>query len=164
MRQKRYRSGVVSGILLPLGMVCLFAFCALALALLGGRAYKQIQGNVDRSHGSSVAASYLRTKLSQNNSGGTILLEEQNGVQTLVITTDIQGRSFDTRIFMHEGQLVETFGPSGAEAGTAGGNLIANLSACTFALDEDGLFTAMLVGTDGTTARSAFALTEGGRL
>ena len=164
MRRTKQRSGVVAGILLPMGLICLFAFCSLALALLGGKAYKNIQGNVDKSYSGTVAASYLRTKLGQNNAAGNITLKEGDGTQVLVIATVIQEREFETRIFMHEGKLVETFGSASQPLDATAGNTIATLKSCDFEIADDGLFTASFENAEGEVTRTAFALTEGGHL
>lgn len=170
MRHKKQRSGVVAGIILPMGLICLFAFCSLALALLGGRAYKSIQSEVDRSHGGSVAASYLRTKLSQAGGSGEVFLREMEGTQVLVLPTQIQDAPYETRIFLHEGMLTETFGAAGGQLDVLGGNAIAPVAACSFAIDEAGLFTAEFTGQPdadgqaGDRTEMAYALAKGGRL
>ncbi len=163
MRGSKQRSGAVAGFLLPIGLVCLFALCSLALALLGGRAYKNVQDNMDSSFGSSIAATYLRTKLSQNNMANGISVREEDGTQLLVLSSEVGGDAYETRIYFADGRLMEStsfadmpFSPSGADI------LIAQLSQCSFSLDDTGLFTAEIVGTDGDATRTAFALLGGG--
>ncbi len=165
MRGRQDKSGLVAGILLPIGMICLFAFCSLALALLGGRAYKQIQAGVDDSINTTVAASYLRTKLSQNNTAGAVSLRQEGEADVLVIaTTSGDGASYETRIFLAEGTLRESFVPASDTFNAAGGIEIAQLQACSFSLEEGGLFTAEMTSPAGSVARTAFALTQGGEL
>jgi hypothetical protein len=165
MQTKKPSSGLVSGILMPMGLVCLFAFCSLALALLGGQAYKNIQTGVDDSYGASVASAYLRTKISQANRGDEVLLRDEGGVQLLVIRTVLGGATYETRIYMHEGRLMEShFEDAEAPFNPAGGVLISRLSSCAFNIDGDGLFTAEIVGENGVIAHTAFAVAEGGNL
>lgn len=162
--QQKTSSGTIVGILLPLGLICLFAFCSLALALMGGRAYKSIQANIDSGYGTTVAASYLRTKLSQNNLPGSIRLTQENGVEVLSLSTTQNESSYLTRIYMHEGQLKESFLPEGSAFQPAGGVPIAMVNECTFALDEETkLFTANMRNGDGVATRVAFALAGGER-
>lgn len=160
--KKKLNSGMVSGILLPLGLVCLFAFCSLALALMGGRAYKQIQAGVDDSFGSTVAASYLRTKLSQNNGAGLVTLREEDGIEVLDITAKISDRDFETRIFMWQGQLMEMFVAADTEFSVEGGISIAKIQSCSFSISEESLFVAEIESMAGTQTRTAFALLAGG--
>ncbi len=161
MRQKK-SSGTVIGILLPMGLVCLFAFCSLALALMGGRAYKAIQANVDAGYGSTVAASYLRTKLSQNNQKGQVSLLMEDGVQVLTISATQGETSYLTRIYMDGGELKESYQPASAAFSPGAGVTIAKLRECSFAIDgQSGLFTASLLSEEGTATRVAFALAGG---
>lgn len=164
MHSKKHTSGAVAGILLPMGLVCLFAFCALALALLGGRAYRGIQARVDDSHNSTVAAGYLRTKLEQNAHGAQVFLRDEGGLQVLVIAKQVNGTLYETRIFMYSGRLWETYETADAPFGTAGAMQIARLHSCTFSLSSDGLFSAMLVSPAGTVTQATHALGQGGAL
>ena len=161
MQQKKSASGSVAGILLPMGLVCLFAFCSLALALMGGQAYRQIQSSVDDSYDTTVAASYLRTKLSQNNQSGAVQLREENGVQLLVIQSKSNDVLYETRIYMKDGRLMENFERADVPFAPVDGVMIAELASCRFALDE-GLFTAEMESRAGTSTSTAFAVTQGG--
>ncbi len=164
MQHQKNRSGTLVGILLPMGLVCLFAFCSLALALMGGQAYKQIQNGVDESFSSTVAASYLRTKLSQSNPPGDVFLQSEEGVQMLVIRDRGDENVFETRIYMYDGSLVESYVAEGAPFMPQGAIRIAQLQSCEFAIDEDGLFTADIVSPEGVHIQTAFAVREGGNI
>lgn len=153
-------SGVVSGILLPIGLVCLFAFCSLALALFGGRSYRQIQQGIDDSYDSTVAANYLRTKLSQNNTQDAISLRDEAGLQVLAILSEQDGTAYETRIFATDGQLKEAFVQADSPFQKTAGTDVADVESCLFAIDG-GLFTAEIVSVLGTTTRTAFSLAGG---
>jgi len=163
LQVKKNRSGVVAGIMLPMGLICLFAFCSLALALMGGQAYKQIQAGVDDSFGSTVAASYLRTKLSQNNQPGVVSLRTEAGVDMLVIRTEGAQTVYESRIYVSDGRLMESFVPAD-DPFSDNGIKIAEITSCTFALADDGLFSAEIVSVAGAVTPVSFALTEGGRV
>lgn len=158
------KSGIVAGILLPMGLVCLFAFCSLALALYGGSAYKQIQTGVEDSFGPSVTAGYLRTKLSQFNHSGSISLRDEDGTEVLVIASESGDVEYETRIYMQDGKLMETYVRADTAFTGMGGIQIATLEGCEFSLDEDGLFTAVIESLDGTVTRASFAVAQGGGL
>lgn len=159
---KKFSSGLITGIMLPMGLICLFAFCSLALALMGGRAYKQIQAGLNDSFGSTVAASYLRTKISQNNRVNAISLQQQEGLEYLVINTEISGKTYETRIFVWEGQLMEVFVMEGTPFTTNGAIAIAAVQSCDFSINESNLFEAVIETPSGTQTRTAFALLQGG--
>ena len=163
MRQYSQRSGAIAGILLPVGMICLFAFCSLALALMGGRAYKNIQQGIDDSYGSTVAASYLRTKLSQNNEAGSVSLRSEGDTQLLVLEARLQDAVYETRIFMVGSVLREAFVPADTPFNEASGIDIAQVSGCRFDIAGDGLFTAEIISAGQDHSQVAFLLAgEGG--
>lgn len=164
MQESKNKSGIVAGILLPLGLVCLFAFCSLALALLGGRAYKQIQTGVEKGFGPSVTSGYLTTKLSQFNHSGSVSLRQEGDVSLLIIESEAAGAVFETRIYMLDGVLMENFEKKDAQFVPAGGIRIAQLKDCRFALDDDGLFTATIESLDGAVTKACFAVAQGGAL
>lgn len=158
MQGKKNGSGIVAGVLLPMGLVCLFAFCSLALALMGGRAYKQIQGGIDDSFGSVVAASYLRTKLAQNNTAGQVSLRGEGAHQVLVLRQESGEQVYETRIFVAEGTLKETHVPADAAFTPEAGLDIAKVAACKFSIAADGLFTAEITSEGQDHVQVAFLL------
>lgn len=164
MTKTNNKSGIVAGILLPMGLVCLFAFCSLALALYGGSAYKQIQSGVEDSFGPSVTAGYLRQKLSQFNENGGIALRDEDGTQVLVIASQSGDVAYETRIYMKDGRLMENYERADTVFTGMGGVQIAVLTGCEFSLDEDGLFTATIESLDGAVTRASFATAQGGGL
>lgn len=162
MRDNAKRSGSVVGVLLPMGLICLFAFCSLALALLGGRAYRQVQAGVDDAFDSTVAASYLRNKLTHNNEAGRVSLREEGAFEVLVIRDERGETAFETRIYVIDGQLRETFVPADAVFEAASGVTIALVGGCTFNLSADNVFTAEIESPGGVHSRVVFALAGGG--
>lgn len=159
MQDNQKRSGSVMGILLPMGLICLFAFCSLALALLGGQAYRQIQAGVDDAFDSTVAASYLRNKLTQNNEAGRISLREEGAFNVLVIADD---NDLETRIYVIDGELRETYVKADTAFEAASGITIAQVAACSFELSAEHVFTAEIESPEGVHSRVAFALANGG--
>ena len=145
-----------------MGLICLFAFCSLVLALMGGQAYRQIQAGVDDAFGSNVAASYLGAKLVQNNTAGAVALRGEGDDQILTISMPIGDEVYETRIYLHDGQLKETLVLAGEEHRPNEGMSIAQVRSCRFGIAADGLFTAELVSPAGVRTRVAFALLEGG--
>lgn len=157
MRHGTNKSGAIAGILLPMGLVCLFAFCSLALALLGGRAYKAIQASVDENFETSVAANYLRTKVTQNNAAGRVELRREGAFDLLVITSGTEDNLFETRIYVIDGELRETYVPASVPFEAATGITIAQVEDCAFSI-ENGLLRAGILSTSGVNAEVAVAL------
>lgn len=164
MDKAGYKRHMVEGFLLPLALVCLFAFCSLALGVMGGRAYKAINESIDDSYGSVVTANYLRTKLLQNNRQGAISIEEENGVQVLRIVSQQGGQPYETCIFVYDGALRESYGPVGNELVVESGVEIAKIAECRFSMAGDGLFEAAIVSPAGVHTRTVVALVQGAGL
>lgn len=163
MHTSQKRSGLISGLLLPLGLICLFAMCSLALALLGGRAYKTLNQDNAENFSGAVVASYLRTKLAQNNSVDAVSVQQFGDTEVLVIRT---GDSFDyeIHIFVRDGYLVEAYVPASDAFNPTLGERIAPVTSCSFAISSSGLFTAEIVTPQGQSMTMAFALIQGGVL
>lgn len=159
MKQTRQRTGVIAGVLLPLGLICVFAFCSLALALMGGEAYKGTNDTIDDSYNTTVVASYLRTKLAQNNRADAVQVRNMDGVEYLIITTE---NGYETHIFVYNGILYESMVMAGQPLDSNSYSVeIARVQSCTFAISDDGLFEAEIVSGGGSTTRLAFALAQG---
>lgn len=157
------RNGMLSS-LLPLGLVVVFALSSLALALMGGRAYREIQDGVAQSYDSVIASSYLRTKLSQDNLADAAELRTVGTYQVLVLARPSQTGTgtLETRIYVDNGYLKESFGQANAAFDASLGVPVAAVRSCTFDIDDNGLFTASIVCPNGDEVRSVFALAQGG--
>lgn len=160
MHQFKKGSGLVTGVLLPVGLICVFAFCSLLMAVMGARAYRSLQTNNDDSYGSTVAANYLRTKLAQNNAAGRIELRDEGGVQVLVIREEGEELNYETRIFVHGGNLREIYVSENQLFVAQSGTVIAPLQSCIFSIDDEGLFEAEITSPRGIVTNTAFSLVE----
>lgn len=161
MRFGANKFSAIAGILLPIGLICLFAFCSLALALLGGRAYKDIQSSVDENFETAVTANYLRTKVSQNNVDGHVEMRKEGGFELLVITSGTADNLLETRIYVIDGELRETYVTASAPFEAASGITIATVGDCKMTV-EDGLFQADILSTEGVSTQVAVALAGAG--
>lgn len=161
MHSHKQKSGLVTGALLPVGLVCVFALCALLMAVLGVRAYQTLQEDVDDEYNSTVVANYLRTKLSQHNRAGAVEIRQENGVEVLIIKDDSGDRRYETRIFVHAGSLREIYISEEQPFTQTGGVAIAQVTSCRFTLTGN-LFRAEIVSPQGVTSYTSFVLVQGG--
>lgn len=162
---RQNRSNAAGGILLPLGLICLFAFCSLLLAILGTRAYSSVQQSIDNDFGATVTANYLRTKLGRANAQNAVEIRQIEGVQVLAIATQAGGMQFETRIYVYEGQLMEDYVDADAplrQPGAPGSVVIAQVQSCHFEITPDHLLTVDIVSHGNAKSRLVFALLEGG--
>jgi hypothetical protein len=163
-RLKKQSSGTITGVLLPLGMICLFAFCSMFLLLTGLSVYRELRQGSDSVFGSTVAYSYLHTKLSQSNTEGAISLREEEGTQVLVISNPNQGENpYETRIYFFGGKLCELFTPASEPFDPALGTTITALLYCSFSIDGS-LFEADMMTVEEESIHMAFGLVGGSGL
>ncbi|MDL2324148.1 DUF4860 domain-containing protein [Ruminococcaceae bacterium OttesenSCG-928-A16] len=162
MQKKQKRSGIIAGVLLPMGIICLFALGSLVLALYGGRVYKSIQLCGADEFETTITANYLRTKLSQNNKVDAIWLANQGGTQVLTIELKTDEGVYETRIFVHQGQLMESFTSQSKAFAVEDAVPISAVQSCTFSILDDNLFLAEITSPNGAFTRVAFALVQGG--
>ena len=154
---------LIIGIVLPMLLICVFAFCSLGITLMGAQAYRKLQSNWVDEFGSSVAANYLRTKISQNNIEGSIYLKTEGDYNVLVIEDTQQEEPYETRIFVKDNDLKEIFVRKDTPFDENQGNTIAQVSLCEFSIDG-GIFSAEIRSVEGGHTRVAVALAGGGAL
>lgn len=162
MRKKLSSSGIVAGVLVPMGIICLFALGSLALALFGGQVYQNIQAFGEYDFETTVMAYYLRTKLLQNNTPGAVHLETQDGIEMLAIDAEGGDGIYQTRIFVYDGQLMEIFAAKDKALDMEDATVVAKVRECRFSISENNLFMAEIIADNGDYTRVAFALVQGG--
>lgn len=157
MHKRARGGGLITAVLLPMGLICIFAFCSLLLVVVGVDVYRQVQDSGDRSYDSAVLASYLRTKVVQNNVEGCIYLRDEDGLEVLVIESAAQGTELETLIFFQDGKLYEGLKLAEDDFNPGLASAIASVDGCSFAI-TDGLLTAELLIPGGEVARVAVTL------
>lgn len=141
---------MLSTFILPISLVCIFAFLALILTFMGSENYKSIKANYDATGESTVSVSYLTTKVRQNNQAGVLSIVHQNGGDKLVVREEIKGKTFRTEIFVKDQSLYE----STFEEGTLDGledNLmrVADAKSMTIRSDNGKLLQFEVIGKSG---------------
>lgn len=93
-------------------VVCLFAVSTLLVSAYGLRSYQAIQDASDRNYNARTAVSYVATKLRQSSDAYRIEIPQPN---TLVIVQEISNELYETKIFLENGKLMESFGKQGLD-------------------------------------------------
>lgn len=132
--------------LLSLTVFAVFALCVLLVLLIGARVYRDLVDGGGESYQSRTAVQYIATRVRQ---GNTVSVESFDGGDVLVIREEINGRSYVTRIYCHDGWLWELYCAESAQLTRADGEKVLELQALDFSLEDD-LLTAVL---DGQTLR-----------
>jgi len=72
-------------VLFVLTLFLLLSALSISVIIAGSSVYEKISVNMDNNYDRRVTFSYLATKIRQNDSGGSIYIEEKNGVRMMAI-------------------------------------------------------------------------------
>lgn len=129
--------------LLSLTVLAVFALCALAVLLLGGRVYRNLAEAGEESYRSRTACQYLITRVQQ---AGELSVAEFGGNEALVIREEAGSRVYLTRIYCHDGWLRELYCAENAELQPEEGEKILEAESLILSL-TDGFLTAEIDGS-----------------
>lgn len=128
MSKNKHQGSMLSTFILPISLVCLFAFSAFVLTFLGSASYKNIKKNFDAVNNETVIVSYLSTKLRQANVQGALAIERTEEGDCLVIEEiNDMGKTYETTIFCKDGGLYEDYHEK--ESAFDGGNTAMKITA-----------------------------------
>lgn len=147
-----------NGRLLPavavLALLTVFAVGCLGILLEGAGIYKRLTDRVQTDYESRTCAQYIATKLRQTQAEVTV---EGNA---LVLSETIAGGVYETRIYCHEGWLMELFVPAEGNFPPEAGQRLLELAEMDPVL-ENGLLTVTLKNEDGSRVQLRQALRQG---
>ena len=138
----------ISG-LMALLLFAVFGVCVLAGLLGATDLYQRLSQRDAVSYEHRTAAMYLTTKVRQSDRRHALRTESFGDGDALVYREELDGESFETRIYCYDGQLRELFSPASLEAMPEDGEPLLPLQALELQL-EHGLLTAVLTEPDGT--------------
>ena len=95
--------------LLVLLLFGVFAVCILAVLLTGADAYKRLSQRDQNSYDERTAGQYLTTRVRQADRLGGVEVASFQGVDTLILTEEIEGEAYETRVYCYDGYLRELF-------------------------------------------------------
>ena len=122
---------------LPLVVFTVFAVCLLAVLLSGAGIYKDLNDHSEALYTRRVTTQYLITRVRQAQS---VHIDDFHGCESLTIREEIDGDTYLTRVYCHDGSIRELFSTEDAPVLPEDGTPIAADTHLSFALD-DGLLT-----------------------
>ncbi len=128
-------------------MLLVFSVAVIPSILFGARFYKKLGQTGAQTFEDRTAVQYLSTKLRQSDTRN-VSIEDFGGVNALVITEDIDGMTYATRIYCHDGWLMELFALASGEFEPIDGEKLMPLSLLE-AECENGLFAITLTYENG---------------
>ena len=128
----------------------LFAISILFVLLNGARVYRRLTQRDQCSYDSRTCAQYIATKMRQVPSPTAVSTDTFGTVDSLLISQDIEGLEFVTRIYCYENWLMEIFTLADGDFFPEDGENILPLSSLSVSQDG-GVFSFILTDTEGNT-------------
>lgn len=153
--QKRSISGLAA--LLSLGV---FAAGILAVLLCGGQVYQRLTERDRMAYDSRTCVQFVATKIRQASDPDGVELSSFGDGDCLLITEEIQGEEYWTRVYCHDGWLMELFTVASEGFAPQDGEKI--LQVQNFELSRNGdLLQVEITDGNGTESRILLALRGG---
>lgn len=131
--------------LLTLLVFTVFALCVLLVLLTGAKAYKGLVRRGEDSYALRTAARYVTTRVQQ---AQFIEVGDFDGCPCLLLSEDVDGHIYITRVYCYDGSLRELYAGADAAVFPRDGDALLPLEQLDLAL-SDGVLTAKLA--DRTT-------------
>jgi hypothetical protein len=134
-------------------LLLLFGATSFMVVSAGGGSYQRVMDKRAVSGDLRVALSYLTTQLRQNDEAGAVSLRpDPSGGDMLVFTQTFDGESYETRVYLADGRLMEATVAADASFETLAGTEIVPLT---------GWRVAFIPPSDGGTGLALLSVSAG---
>lgn len=116
MNDRKEKPHIVD-VLFVLALFVVFTLSALVLVILGANIYKQTISHMTDNYDARMACSYFAEKIRQNDLASSIELGELYDTESLVFSQEINGETYATYLYYHDGYLKELFMKKGSNIG-----------------------------------------------
>ena len=158
MRSAKQRQHHIDS-LLALVLFGVFAACILSVLLTGAGVYQRLTQRDRQAYDQRTCAQYLAAKVRQAPGPQSVSLSSFGDGDALVITEEIAGELYTTRIYCWDGWLWELFAFAEGDFAPQDGEKVLQAQSLSLTL-EDGLLSALLV--DGNEQACALSLSVRG--
>ena len=141
----------VVDILFVVALFFVFAISSIMLIALGASIYRKNTDNMEHNYTIRSSHAYLLEKMRSTDTTDAITLGEIEGQQSLQLRQEINGISYITELYLHEGCLTELFRRESVELPASAGMQLMEVQNIVFEELPDGLITANVTETDGHT-------------
>ena len=126
----------------------IFAACILVVLLTGAEVYQRLSRRDQSGYEERTASQYLATRVRQADRLGGVETGSFHGLDALILTEEVDGAVYETRVYCYDGYLRELFAAADWEGSPADGEKI--LPARGLTLEREGrLLTAGLTDGEG---------------
>ena len=137
-----------------------FGVCVLLVLLLGADIYQNMSERDRQTYENRTAVQYLTTRVRQADFADAIAAADFDGRDALVLREAIAGEEYETKLYCHEGWLMELYAASDSELSPADGEKILELKGLEVSL-ADGFLQAELTMPDGEVQQLSLLLRSG---
>jgi len=148
------------GSLLALMVFGVFAACLLFLLLTGADVYQKMRQRDTATYESRTAVQYMTTRVRQADRAESITAEMFDGLDALVLQEEIEGETYETKLYCYDGWLTELYAAADSDLSPADGEKILELKGLELSL-QDGLLQAKLTLPDGREEELSLQLRSG---
>jgi len=148
------------GSLLALMVFGVFAACLLFLLLTGADVYQKMRQRDTATYESRTAVQYMTTRVRQADRAESIVAEAFDGLDALVLQEEIEGETYETKLYCYDGWLTELYAAADSDLSPADGEKILELKGLELSL-QDGLLQAKLTLPDGREEELSLQLRSG---
>lgn len=146
--------------LMALLLFGVFAVCLLIVLLTGADSYQGLTQRDRASDNRRVCAQYLTTRVRQADAAGAVAAGQFGGGDALLLTQDIDGEAYVTRIYVSGGYLMELFSAADSELAPEDGEKLMAAQALSASL-SDGLLELSVTPEDGRPVELTLSLRSG---
>ena len=145
--QRRY----IVDILFVLALFFVFAVSSILLIALGASIYRRNTDSMEHNYTIRSSHAYLAEKMRAADTEHAVSIGETDGLQSLLLHQEIDGKMYVTRLYLYEGHVTELFHRADIDLPASAGMQLMKVSALSFTQTKEGLIKADVTETDGTT-------------
>lgn len=134
MREQKHETEMIFTVVTFL----VYALALLMFASLSASVYHSVTERMEQHQAQRTAENYLREKIRQNDRSGAVSIGEIEGLQALKIEDSIDGKTYETYIYVQDGMLKELFISAEKEAKAEEGTALLGMSKIAFEEKENG--------------------------
>ena len=151
-----------AGTIAALLLCCVFGVTALMALTAGAGIYRQVAQRVEQSGERRVGLTYLAAKVRSFDQEGAVLTGTFGDGDARYLLQDIDGLTYETILYVHDGWLKELLCERGWELEPEDGQTITQARGLEAELTEDGMLCLAYTDGDGRTETAALYVRSGG--
>ena len=153
-----------AGTIAALTLTCVFGATMLMSLATGASVYRNVAERVESASGRRVGLTYITAKIHGYDQEGRVVAASFGGQDAVFLLQELDGKIYETILYVYEGQLMEVLCEQGWELEPADGQTITAAEALQVSEPEPGLLRLSYTGADGQTETAdIFLRSAGGR-